>query len=261
LPLQRSRPAQKRACRTDGPFVIDAFFVRTADNSVLHHNGPSSSRVGEREHFFCYAGIITDIGPFGEPASKVCDIDILSRHDADGELGGSCMVWTVEGDSRNGVAAKSSRASFGATACVHAQPSVRCRASTTLAALGLRVQIFTGSERSRDRRLGWRRCISAVGLRLGRIVTFCCSLSRLAAVQGSSLIVSLSRFVRCVERSEFNTRTEGNAGLSVVTNNPQCWCLGRSRSRPSWVLAGAVSDRWRAYPSTVGSARGFAPPI
>ena len=54
-----------------GPFVIDTFFVRTADNSVRHHDGPSSGCVGEREHFFCYAGIIADIGPFGEPASKV----------------------------------------------------------------------------------------------------------------------------------------------------------------------------------------------
>ena len=30
-----------------------------------------SCRVDEREHFFCYADIIADIGPFGEPASKV----------------------------------------------------------------------------------------------------------------------------------------------------------------------------------------------
>ena len=76
--------------------VIDAFFVRTADNSVRHHNGPSSGRVDEREHFFCHAGIITDIGPFGEPASKVGGFGILCRHDADGELSGSGIVWSVE---------------------------------------------------------------------------------------------------------------------------------------------------------------------
>ena len=53
--------------------------------------------------------------------------------------------------------------------------------------------------------------VSAVGLRLGGIVTFCCSFSRLAAVQGSSLIVSLPRFVRY--------STEGNAGLSPAKKN------------------------------------------
>jgi hypothetical protein len=98
--------------RTGGPFVIDAFFVRTADNSVCHHDGPSSCRVDQREHFFCYAGITADIGPFGEPASKIGSFGILCRHDADGELGGSGIVWAVEGDRRNRVAAKSSLGSL-----------------------------------------------------------------------------------------------------------------------------------------------------
>src|ERR1700730_5247821 len=49
----------------------------------------SSGCVDEREHFFCYTRIITDIGPFGEPASKISSLGILCRHDADGELGGS----------------------------------------------------------------------------------------------------------------------------------------------------------------------------
>jgi hypothetical protein len=62
--------------------------------------------------------------------------------------------------------------------------------------------------------------VSAVGLRFGGITTFSCSLSRLAAVQRSSLIVSLPRFVRRVERSEYNTRGEGNAGLFLATKKP-----------------------------------------
>jgi hypothetical protein len=86
--------------------------VRTADNSVRHHNGPSSGRVDEREHFFCYAGIIADIGPFGELTSNIGSFGILCRHDADGELGGYGIVWAVEGDGRNGVAAKSSLGSL-----------------------------------------------------------------------------------------------------------------------------------------------------
>jgi hypothetical protein len=76
--------------------------VRTADNTVRHHDGLSSGRVDEREHFFCYTRIITDIGPFGEPASKISSLGILCRHDADGELGGSSIVWAVERDGRNG---------------------------------------------------------------------------------------------------------------------------------------------------------------
>ena len=41
----------------------------------------------EREHFFCYTGIITDIGPFGEPAPKICGLGMLRRNNADRELG------------------------------------------------------------------------------------------------------------------------------------------------------------------------------
>ena len=72
--------------------VIDAFFVRTADNSVRHHDGPSSGCVDKCEHFFCYARIIADIGRFGEPASKLGSVGILCRNNADGELGGSAIV-------------------------------------------------------------------------------------------------------------------------------------------------------------------------
>ena len=67
--------------------VIDAFFVRTAENSVRHHNGLSSGRVDEREHFFCYTGIIADIGHFGEPSPKICGLGMLRRNNADRELG------------------------------------------------------------------------------------------------------------------------------------------------------------------------------
>ena len=87
--------------------VIDAFFVRTADNSVRHHNGPSSGRVDEREHFFCYAGIIADIGPFGEPAPKICGLGMLRRYDADVSLVAARFVRAVESDGSYGVAAKS----------------------------------------------------------------------------------------------------------------------------------------------------------
>jgi len=84
----------------------------TADNSVRHHDGPGAGGVDEREHFFHNAGIVADIGPFGEPASKVCDVDILSRDDPDGELGGTGIVRAIERDGGDRVAAKSSFGSF-----------------------------------------------------------------------------------------------------------------------------------------------------
>jgi len=106
----------------------------TADNSVRHHDGPGSGCVDEREHFFRDAGFVADIGPFGEPASKVRDVDILSRHDADRELGGSGIVWTVERDGRDGVAAQSFLGSFAQSlACtfnhapVVARPGALCQ--------------------------------------------------------------------------------------------------------------------------------------
>jgi len=77
--------------------------VWTADNSISHHDGSGSGSVDEREHFFCNAGIIADIGAFGEPAPKVLrDVGILSRPDADGELGGSGIVRAIERDGRTG---------------------------------------------------------------------------------------------------------------------------------------------------------------
>jgi hypothetical protein len=102
----------KGARRTGGPFVIDTFFVWAAYNSIRHHDGHGPSRLNEREHFFRNAGIVADIGPFGGPTSKVCDVDILSRKDADRKLGGGGVVWAVERDGRNWVAAKPSPGSF-----------------------------------------------------------------------------------------------------------------------------------------------------
>src|SRR6516164_6270096 len=73
---------------------------------------PSSGRVDEREHFFCYTGIVADIGPFGEPASKVGGVGMLSRNNADRELGCRPIVRAVESDGSYGVAAKSSLSSL-----------------------------------------------------------------------------------------------------------------------------------------------------
>ena len=68
--------------------------------------------VDEREHFLSYAGIIADIGPFGEPAPKICSLRMLRRNNADRELGCRPIVRAVEGDGSYGVAAKSSLSSL-----------------------------------------------------------------------------------------------------------------------------------------------------
>jgi hypothetical protein len=57
--------------------------VWTADNSVRHHDGPGSRRVDEREHFLYHVGIVADVGLIEEPTSKVRNVGILGRHNAD----------------------------------------------------------------------------------------------------------------------------------------------------------------------------------
>jgi hypothetical protein len=53
-----------------------------------------------------------------------------------------------------------------------------------------------------------------------------------------------------IDPLRYRARREGNAGLFLATKNPPArWCSGRSRSRPFSVLAGAVSDRLKAYPA------------
>ena len=128
-----ARPAvaagPKGARRTGGPVVIDTFFVWTAYNSLRHHDGHDPSRLNKGEHFFRNAGIVADIGPFGEPTSKVRDLDILSRKDADRKLGGGGVVWAVERDGRNWVAAKILAGLFCGAVCVRARPCARCCSS------------------------------------------------------------------------------------------------------------------------------------
>jgi hypothetical protein len=125
---------------------------------------------------------------------KVGSVGIRCRHDADGEL---WWRWYRLGHrvrrSQWGSRGVLSWL-FCAAACVHAQSSVRCRASTTLCGFGTwGADVLSVQNGPETVGLDGGDAVSAVGLRLGGIMTFCCSLSRLAAVQGSSLIVSLPR--------------------------------------------------------------------
>ena len=125
---------------------------------------------------------------------------ILCRHDADGELSGSGIVWSVEGDGSYRVAAKSSLGSFAQPlACTlnHLFVVVRRRPPCSFGTSG--ADFFPVQNGPETVGVDGGDAVSAIGLRFGGIVTFCCSLSLLAAVQGSSLIVSLPRFVRRVD--------------------------------------------------------------
>ena len=110
--------------------------------------------VDEREHFLSYAGIIADIGPFGEPAPKICGLRMLRRNNADRELGCRPIVRAVEGDGSYGVAAKSSLSSLAQPlACTLNHRFVAVRRQLR-EALGDRAQIFYRS-RTVPRSLAW----------------------------------------------------------------------------------------------------------
>src|SRR5215813_11160637 len=95
-------------------------------------------------------------------------------------------------------------------ASVHAQAPVRCRALTTPQGFGTSGADFLPVQNGPETvGLDGGDVLAGVCPRCGDVVTFSCSLYRLAAVQGSSLIVSLPRFIRRVKRSECNTRRQG----------------------------------------------------
>src|SRR5271155_364630 len=71
--------------------------------------------------------------PPGEPASQVRDVGIFSWHDGNNELRGRGIVWAVERDGRDGVAAESLLGSLAqplACAFKHcsSSPRISCRA-------------------------------------------------------------------------------------------------------------------------------------
>jgi hypothetical protein len=135
--------------------------VRTADNSVRHHNGPCFGRIDEREHFFCHAGIVADIGPFGEPAPKICGLGILRRNNPDRELGCRPIVRAVESDGSYGLAAKSFLSSLLSRLRARSIICSLPRVDDPLRLSEIGCRFFPGPERSRDCWLGRsRRCLS-----------------------------------------------------------------------------------------------------
>jgi hypothetical protein len=156
---------------------------------------------------------------------------MLGRHDADGELGCCAIVRAVERDGSQGIAAKSSLGSLAQPLAWTLNHLCVVTLRRRLEAMGRRARISYRS-RTVPTLLAWTAAMpsQAFVCVLAVIITFSCSLSRLAAVQGSSLIVSLPRFIRRVERSECSTREEGRVVLSLVTKHPPARrSSGRSR--------------------------------
>ena len=94
----------ERTIRAGGSFVVDTFFVWTANDPVRHHDRLSSSVCDEREHFLRHIDVVANIAAFGEPALEVRDLGIFGGHDTDSELRCQGIVWAIKGHSRHRVA-------------------------------------------------------------------------------------------------------------------------------------------------------------
>src|SRR5271163_4746003 len=126
-------PDPERAIGTGGSFVIDTLLVWAANDPVCHHDRLSSGLRDEREHLLRNIGIVANVAASGEPASQVRDVGIFSWHDGNSELRGRGIVWAVERDGRDGVAAESLLGSLAqplACAFKHcsSSPRISCRA-------------------------------------------------------------------------------------------------------------------------------------
>ena len=92
--------------------VIRAFFMRTADNPVSHHGRAWRVSLEEGQNLLTDGGITAHVQvALGEPALEKIWLVIFSEDNAHDDLGGQLVVWSVEGNGSNGVAAKA-RAEF-----------------------------------------------------------------------------------------------------------------------------------------------------
>jgi len=82
-------PGPKWTTRTTlALIVVDALFVRTANDPVHHYHRLGAGCVNKRRYFLDNSGIVADISAGGEPAPEIRDLGMLARHNADCELGG-----------------------------------------------------------------------------------------------------------------------------------------------------------------------------
>ena len=87
--------------------VIDAFFVRTADDAVCNYNRLNVLCFDECSDLFSDDGIQTYIGFLREPSFVRIGITVFISEDANCDFSGGLYGRSIEGDGRNRVACDS----------------------------------------------------------------------------------------------------------------------------------------------------------
>ena len=98
------RPERAEGTRRAG--VIDAFLMRAADDPVGHGHGSNAVFLEEENDLFKNRSILAHITLVHEIAPEICRGIVLFRDHRGGQLGGSAIVWTVEGNGADRKAAK-----------------------------------------------------------------------------------------------------------------------------------------------------------
>ncbi|SRR6266436_5693968 len=78
--------------------VVDAFFVRTADETVGNDHGLGGVLLEEGENLRANGEVGTDVGILGEPTFKRVRFAAFVAHDGGNDFCSEFGRWTVEGD-------------------------------------------------------------------------------------------------------------------------------------------------------------------
>ena len=87
--------------------VVDAFFVRTADDAVCNYNRLNALCFDECSDLFSDDGIQTYIGFLREPSFERIGFTVFISEDANCDFSGGLYGRPIEGDGRNRISAKS----------------------------------------------------------------------------------------------------------------------------------------------------------
>jgi hypothetical protein len=86
--------------------VVDAFFVRAADEAVGDDHGLGGMLFEEGENLLANVRVVAHIGIFGEPTFEWVRLMTLIAHDADNDLRRESGGWPIESDSGGRITVK-----------------------------------------------------------------------------------------------------------------------------------------------------------
>ena len=86
--------------------VVDAFFVRAADEAIGDDHGLGGVLFEEGDNVLANGEVVAYVGIFGKPAFEWIRLVTLAAHDADNDLRGKSGCWPIESDSSDRVALK-----------------------------------------------------------------------------------------------------------------------------------------------------------